>query len=263
MRSVLTALRVFAVFLTIAIFLMHMSVVWLFIRGRYERMRWSNHLLSRYARATLKILGLHVNVIGRENLQHLKSALYVGNHLSYLDVLAISSEIPGCYVTSVEIRQTPVLGQICLMAGCMFVERRNKMNIRNEVSELRRGLNLGLNVVIFPEATSTNGEAVLRFRKPLFFAAIDGGAMVVPFCLNYRQVGGQPVTAENRDLVCWYGDMDFVPHLWNFAKAGSSRVDLNFMKPIRTTVDTDATTLAEQSHAEVVQAHLPFKPANA
>jgi 1-acyl-sn-glycerol-3-phosphate acyltransferase len=237
--------------MTIVVFLGHMSLVWLFIRDRFKRMRWCNSSLSRYARFSLLLLNVKVNVIGRENKGGVRNALYVGNHLSYLDVLVISSQVSASFVTSTEIRDAPGLGQICIMAGCLFVERRNKMNIRNEVSELRRGLNLGLNVVIFPEATSTNGEQVLRFRRPLFFAAIDGGSSVIPFCINYRRVGGEPINLANRDRVCWYGDMDFMPHLWSLAGSGGVEVDLHFLPPIATHLQMDATELAESSHAAV------------
>lgn len=259
MRSILAPLRVFGVFLIVVTFLLHMSCVWFIIRDRWRRLRWSNSFLQHYARVACFVLGLRVNPIGLENLRDVKSGLYVGNHLSYTDVLAISSVVPACYVTSQEIRQTPLLGQICLLAGCLFVERRNKMNIRNEVSEIRRGLNLGLNITIFPEATSTNGEQVLRFRKPLFLSGIDAGTTVVPFCLNYRTVGGEPVVLANRDNVFWYGDMDFVPHLWRLARSGGVGLDLHFLKPIKTNPDMDATSLAEQSQAEVESVFRPIK----
>ena len=234
-----------------------MTMVWVVIHNHYKRLRWSNSLLSYYARAAVWTLGIRVNVIGLENLPASGGVLYAGNHLSYTDVIAISSSVPACFVTSNEIRRAPVLGQICLMAGCLFVERKNKMGIRNEVSQLRRGLEVGLDVVIFPEATSTNGEQVLRFRKPLFLSAIDAGRPVVPFCLNYRTVGGESISLSNRDKVCWYGDMDFLPHLWTLASSGGVQLDLHFLKPISTQLEMDASELADLSQVAVASVFLP------
>lgn len=257
MRVIFTFLRVTGVFSVILFFLAHMSLVWLIVRNRWRRVRWSNRILGFYSRVGLKILRLKVNPIGLENLKNLRGGLYVGNHLSYMDVLAVSSLVPSCFVTSKEIKEAAGLGQICTMAGCLFVERRNKQNILNEISEIREGLQVGLNVAIFPEATSTNGEAILRFRKPLFIAAIDSGRPVIPFCLNYVKVGGQAISLKNRDKICWYGDMDFIPHLWALAESGGVELDLHFLNPIPTHLEMDATGLAEQAQRAV---EAVFKP---
>jgi lyso-ornithine lipid O-acyltransferase len=251
MRSIVTFVRVFAIFISMFVFLAHMSCVWVVVRNRWQRVRWSNRLLSHYARWGLWCLNVKVTPIGLENLEHLRGGLFVGNHLTYMDVLAISSQISSCFVTSREIKETPLLGQICMMAGCLFVERRNKQNILNEISEIREGLQVGLHVAIFPEATSTNGEKILRFRRPLFKAAIDSGRPVIPFCINYRKVGGEPISLKNRDKVFWYGDMDFAPHLWALGGSGGVQVDLHFMKPILPDLKMDVTVLTEDAQKAV------------
>jgi 1-acyl-sn-glycerol-3-phosphate acyltransferase len=259
MRAPITLLRVLTIFISIFVFLGHMGIVWLLIRDRWRRVRWSNKILGYYSSFGLRVLNLKVNAIGLENLADLKGGLFVGNHLSYMDVLAISSRVPCCFVTSREIKEAPLLGQICTMAGCLFVERRNKSKIMSEISEIREGLQVHLKVAIFPEATSTNGEQILRFRKPLFKAAIDGGVPVYPFCQNYRTVGGEPINLKTRDSVCWYGDMAFFPHLWAFANSGGVTLDLHFLPPIAPTLETDPAALAERSQRAVESVFKPVK----
>jgi 1-acyl-sn-glycerol-3-phosphate acyltransferase len=259
MRVFVTFVRVATIFISILVFLAHMCCVWALVRDRWRRVRWSNRLLGHYARWGLRVLNVKVNHIGRENLQVLRGGLFVGNHLTYLDVLVISSEVASCFVTSTEIKETPLLGQICMMAGCLFVERRNKQNILNEISEIREGLQVGLHVAIFPEATSTNGEQILRFRRPLYKAAIDSGRPVIPFCINYRTVGGEPISLKTRDQVFWYGDMDFAPHLWALAGSGGVTVDIHFLPQIQTELKMDATELTERSQRAVESVFVPVK----
>ena len=261
MRSVFAVVRVLTIFVSILIFLLNMVVVRALIRRRWGQVRWSNILLSRYSRFGLKVLNLRIRVVGIEEALQVRGGLFVGNHLSYMDVLAISAQIPTCFVTSREIKETPGLGLICEMAGCLFVERRNKNNIHNEISEIREGLQVGLNVAIFPEATSTNGEQILRFRRPLFIAAVDAGGVVVPFCLNYTHVGGEPINSVNRDRIMWYGDMGFVPHLWALASSGGVRLDLHFLKPVTTNLKMDATELAAEAQRAVESVFQPVVPA--
>ncbi|MBX3023090.1 MAG: 1-acyl-sn-glycerol-3-phosphate acyltransferase [Bdellovibrionales bacterium] len=240
-------------------FLLTMTAVWAVVRGHWRRVRWSNSILTRYCRLGLKVLKVKVNYRGLENYASVPNALFVCNHLSYMDVLVIHARVPACFVTSREIRETPVLGQVCQVAGCLFVERRNKNNIHAEVSEISAGLREGLNVCIFPEATSTNGEQILRFRRPLYVAALDAPAAVLPICLNYHTVGGEPINQRTRDKICWYGDMDFVSHLWALAGSGGVNADLIFMPPIHPVSTDDATQLAERSQAAVESVFRPVK----
>jgi lyso-ornithine lipid O-acyltransferase len=257
MRQIGTFFRVFGMIILVTVFLTHMSIVWLLVRERWRRVRSSNRILSHYCKVGLWIMRIKVNPVGLENLSHIRGGLFAGNHLGYTDVLAISSQATTCFVTSQEIRQTPVLGQICKLAGCLFVERRNKHNIMNDIGEIGGGLQVGLHVAIFPEATSTNGENIVRFRKPLFKSAIDSGRPVIPFCLNYRTVGGKTINRNTRDTIFWYGDMPFGAHLWALCGNGGVTVDLHFLKPLETEHKMDVTALTERAQAAVESVFLP------
>jgi 1-acyl-sn-glycerol-3-phosphate acyltransferase len=251
MRRLLQPLRFAAILFSMLAFLTTMSLVWLVVRGRWARVRWSTRILRSYARWGLWVLKVKPNFIGLEKIAGLDNGFFVGNHLSYMDVLVILSRLPACFVTSQEIRETPVLGRICQMAGCLFVERRNKFNLLNEVADITEGLRRGFNVAVFPEATSTNGEQILRFRRPLYMAAIQAGRPIVPFCINYRTVGKRTIDRSNRDCICWYGDMDFAPHLWALAGCGGVSVDIIILDPISPASAADPGLLAQTSQAAV------------
>lgn len=259
LRRILQPIRVVVILSTMLFFVLHMCVVWVLIRKRWKRVLWANRTLENYAAFGLWVLSVKANPIGLERASAAGPALYVGNHLSYIDVLVFSSNMPACFVTSMEIKRAPVLGQVCTMAGCLFVDRRSKMNIHNEVAEMSEGLSAGCNVAIFPEATSTNGEQILRFRRPLYVSAIDSGRPVIPFCLNYRTIGGKPIDVKSRDTIFWYGDMAFVPHLWALAGNGGTTVDLEFLEPIFVSAGDDPTDLAARSQAAVEAVFRPVR----
>lgn len=260
MRRILQPFRFIAIVFMILVFLAVMGVVFLCLRDRWRRVWWSNQILSAFCALGLFLLSVKVNPTFEDGVGKVQSGLYVGNHLSYLDVLVICSVRPSCFVTSVEVRDTPGLGLICRMAGCLFVERRNKLKLRDEVIEISEGLRAGLNVAIFPEATSTNGEQILRFRRPLYIAAIEACMPVVPFCLNYSHVGLKPIDQDTRDKVFWYGDMDFIPHLWALAGSGGVKVDLHFLKPIYPRPDAEPGDLAQRSQAQVEAVFHAIRP---
>lgn len=247
------------VLLIIVSFLLIESLVWVVTRKKWLRTLRYTKILTLWCRWACWTLNLHVTIPPGKEPQPHNGVLYVGNHLSYLDVITIAGRIHTCFVTSVEIKETPVLGQICQMAGCLFVERRSKFKIAKEIGELGEGLQHGLAVTIFPEATSTNGAEVLRFRRPLFLSAVQAEKPIAPICVNYRFIDGEPVTVKNRDIVFWYGDMDFVPHLWKVCGTNRIDVELSFFPVIMPKTEQDPAELAESSHAVVAKAFSPIR----
>lgn len=191
----------------------------------HQTKKWLLRVIGSYAKFCLWFMDIKIEAPKTDQLPH---GLFVCNHLSYLDVLVLAAIRPACFVTSVEIKHTPVLGQICQLAGCLFVERRSRENLSEEIKELTDALKNDVPVLIFPEGTSTNGEELLRFRRPLFQASIDAQVPVISLVLNYTGINGKRVGRMNRDFICWYGDMAFLPHLWSFFQCQniSAKVEL-------------------------------------
>ena len=227
------------------------SNIW---KQREERAK----LIQKYSRRVLKSMDIEVEVNDEFDYLLKDNALIVCNHMSYLDILVLSSIYPSCFITSMEMKKTPVLGQLCDLGGCVYVERRNKNKLGEEIKEITQALNRGLNVCFFPEATSHNGEELLRFRKPLFNAARYAHKKVLPICLNYEELDGEGFHVDNRDLVCWYGDMGFLPHMWNLCGAKKVKVSLKFLEPISNPQNFHSRDLAAKTQ-EMVREH--FKPA--
>ncbi len=185
--------------LSILVYFIHAFFIWIFYRDRWKRIRRLTQLVSDYARWGRFVIGIKVNWVDLDPEVFNDNYLIVSNHLSYVDIFVLGSRVPGCFVTSVEIKETPFLGQVTSLAGCLFVERRNKINIHQEIKDLTQGLKNGLNIFIFPEATSTNGETVIRFRRPLLNSAIDAKKKILPLVLNYRKIDENPIGLHNRD----------------------------------------------------------------
>ena len=215
-----------------------------------------NKIVSIYSNIVLWIVNAKVDAELKDKTYTHK--LLVSNHLSYLDIMVMSSLVPSSFVTSVEMKNTPVLGQIVILAGCLFVERRNKSKIKNEIKDIEDALKSGLNVVVFPEATSTNGESVLNFKRSLFQASANTGAAVTPITINYTQINGKTVDKSNRDFVCWYGDMDFASHLWKLCHQKEIRVSIKFSENIEPTPEADTAWLRDTAYAKVSENYQPI-----
>lgn len=220
-KFVLISLLIGLYFAVTAPFLLIMRV------APFKTKKFLNHLVGFFARIVLKITGVKVRVEGDSYIHSHQNYFIVSNHLSYLDILVMSSLFPSCYVTSMEMKATPLLGQITTLAGCVFVERRNRDNLKQELKEIEEALHAGLNVVVFPEATSTNGETVIPFKRSLFQASINAYKEILPLTLEYKKLNGRSVDFTNRDTLFWYGDMDFAPHFLGLCKQKSIEVVLH------------------------------------
>lgn len=188
-------------------------------------------LVSIHSKAMLSILDINVNYQNLNYLNLYPNYLIVSNHLSYLDVLIIASKLPSCFVTSTEVKASLFLGQLTSLGGCLFVNRKDRRNLKNEVKELRDVLRDGLSVTIFPEATSTNGEGVLKFKRPLFEASLSTNKPILPLTINYRKISSRKIDEKNRDLICWYGGMSFFPHFMELLSHRKIEVDMHLSEP--------------------------------
>jgi 1-acyl-sn-glycerol-3-phosphate acyltransferase len=121
----------------------------LWTRDFFRRRRLYNYTVKFYCRLALWLMGLKLNVINRPDEE--RPYLLVSNHLGILDILLLASVKPTLFVTSVEMKNTPFLGLLTEMGGCLYVERRDRSNIRNEMSEIRHALENGLSVALYPE----------------------------------------------------------------------------------------------------------------
>jgi 1-acyl-sn-glycerol-3-phosphate acyltransferase len=203
---------------------------------RLERAAW----LSRSSCRHLKIFGYTADVSGDIP----KRGLLFTNHLSYLDVLAISSVTPAVFVSKAEVRHWPLFGWFATIAGTVFVERARRLQVGEVNREVEAALAAGALVVIFPEGTSTNGEGILPFRTSLLEPATQGNHEIHVGWLHYELEKGDGTAAND---ICYWGNHTFLPHALNLLGKKSIHATLRFAKFQRTT--DDRKELAKQLHA--------------
>jgi len=196
-----------------------------------NRRRVSAWYTSKICRLAVRLLGISVTENGSSYLDS-PGRLIISNHMSYFDIMIYSSIRPAVFISSVDMRKVPFLGFLAKIGGTFFVERRSPKLIKMEIEHISDLINEGFNVVLFPEGTSTNGQKILPFRSSLLASASSQPVEIVPACLKYELIDGQPFSSENCDMVCWYGDMSFAPHLWNFLKLKQISAKASFFEPL-------------------------------
>ena len=205
-----------------------------------------NRLPVFYHRIFCVILGIRVRVHGKRS--DVTPTLFVCNHVSYLDVEVLGSLVPGSFVAKAEVATWPFFKTLAKAQRTIFVERTSaKTSVSRD--EMMKRLNTGDNLMLFPEGTSSDGTRVLPFRTALFGVAQlrrDGKPIVVqPVAISYTRLDGIPLGRYWRPLFAWFGDFDFVPHLWQMVCLGEAETVVTFFPPVDIDQFGDRKKLAE------------------
>lgn len=240
------------------VFLTSGFLIYLFSRDMTVRRRRYYYHATFWCRLACRIFGIKIITKGYDD-PNLKG-LVICNHMGFIDILSLAAVRPNLFVTSHEMRETPVVGWITEMGGCLYVERRSRTKILNELDNIAKVLKEGLRVVLYPEAQATNGEQVLPFKRTLLMAAAKAGLPILPVVFNFREINGEKgFPFKYRDSVCWWGDIPFHVSVIRALSLKSVVVELDFLPPVHTTMEQDRAHVADSLHEMISSRYLPVQ----
>ena len=204
---------------------------------RAQRQRIGCRLLCR-------ILGFQVRIEG--DLPDHRGMLVVSNHFGVLDPIILASEIPAAFVGKAELRKWPFIGWVALTHGLLLVDRERRTTVSQFTEEVRRRLDAGVHVLVFPEGTTSPDENLLPFKTGAF-EAVSGveDAYILPVYLAVDAVNGRQAVGPVRKQVVWSDpNLPFLKHAWDVAGLRSIQMSIRVGRPIRTS-GRDRKSLAQ------------------
>ena len=124
------------------------------------------------------------------NGQLAKGPLFVvANHISFLDIVLLSSIAKMSFVSKAEIENWPLVGTIAKMADTVFHHRGSGDSLQAVVDAISEKMIDDRRVAIFPEGRIYCGDNVHRFHARLFQVPIEHQADVQPICIRYTRNG--------------------------------------------------------------------------
>ncbi len=184
-----------------------------------------------YHNRVCRLLG--IELIRRGAASTHRPTLFVANHTSYLDIEIMGAAVEGSFVSKAEVSRWPIVGWLARLQRTIFVERADRAGAARQRDEIRRRLDEGGNLILFPEGTSGDGIHLLPFKSTLFAAAEDERVVVQPVSVTFRLLDGIPLGRFYRPFFAWYGDMTMPLHLWKVLGSGRLTVVLTFHEPVR------------------------------
>lgn len=202
--------------------------------------KWFNFLISKFCKSVIYLM---VNVKKSVHNPHgetfEKPAIIVANHQSFIDILVMVMLKPGIVILTKEwVWRSPLFGWVVRYAG--FPTAVNELDENEDY--IKRCLENGYSVVIFPEGTRSEDGKIKRFHKGAFYLAEKYQVDIIPILLH-----GLDYTIRKSGFVLLSGEINIqiLPRI--------SPTDLSFGKDYRERAKLIAKYMREEFQKMVLQ----------
>lgn len=204
-----------------------------------ERVALVQRLVKRWARGLLAVFGIDQHWLGEDPPEPRKARLVVANHRSPVDIILMLRRFGGSVLGRHDLEGWPVLGWAAREGGTIFVDRNDPHSGVKAIREIRRRLQAGQTVIVFPEGTTHRGDDVHAFQGGAFAAVRGLDVELVPVGVAYEP-GSEFV------------DETFVQHLGRMAQRPRTRVALCVGTPHDARGDRNAMAAKMQREVQIL-----------
>ncbi len=201
------------------------------------------------------VCGARLRTIGEPRR---RDVFFIANHVSWLDILLLAGTSGTAFVAKQELSEAPLVGWLSDLNRTLYVRRDSRHDLARQIDDLRRQLDGNWRVTIFPEGTTGDNRALMRFKTSML-GVLDPpppGVMVQPVLLDYGVVG---------EDIGWVGEETGLQNCKRvLARRGSFAVDAHFLEPFspadhpgRKAIGARARSAMEAALAQARGAPLP------
>lgn len=194
----------------------------------------------------VRIAGVSVRIEGHPPRAAERAVMVAANHVSWLDIFAVSAAWPTRFVAKSEIRDWPVAGWIAERAGTLFIRRERRRDTARMNEQVHSVLQQRDCVGIFPEGTTSEGDTLLKFHTSLFEPAIANGAHLHPVAIRYEHADGS-LAGE----MAYVGDLSFMQSMSRVIAQRGVVARVMFGPAIDCTHVRDRREAAQLTHARI------------
>ena len=138
-----------------------------------------------WSRSILWAAGVSVRVHGIESLTRDEAFIFVCNHVSLFDILALVGWLPrNNFIAKAELFNIPIFGPGIRVLGTVPIERTNQKSAFSSYDIAATRIRGGSSVVVFPEGTRGRAYPIRPFKKGPFVLAIKAAAPIVPVVVH-------------------------------------------------------------------------------
>jgi len=156
-----------------------------------------NFLTRYWPETVLALSGVRLNVIGAENLNARRPAVFLFNHRNNFDVFMVAALVRDNWtgVAKKELASNPLVGTLGRLLDAAFIDRDDTTAAVAALKPVEEAARKGLSILVAPEGTRLDIAGVGPFKKGAFRIAMATGLPVVPIVIrNSDLVAGRNAT---------------------------------------------------------------------
>ncbi|MFC0590560.1 lysophospholipid acyltransferase family protein [Novosphingobium aquiterrae] len=172
----------------------------------------------------------------------------LANHVSWIDIPALSRITGSAFVGHDGLASMPVLKWLCRMNDTVFVARHDRTSVADQVEQVRHAMTDTHALTIFPEGTTSDGTGLLPFKSSLLsaFEPLPAGICVQPVLLDYGPDAAQ---------IAWVGEEHGLDNFLRIlARRRAVEVTIHFLPQLRGAQLTNRKTMAQAAREAILQA---------
>lgn len=191
----------------------------------WEKVSKISRCTQKWGKGIANIIGIDIRIHG--NVADADGVLIVSNHCGYLDILIEAAAFPIRFMPKKDIQKWPFLGWYLGLSMPIWVNRKSKQQSLEVMKACRDTLLNGINVLIYPEGTTTDGKSgILPFKSTAFEAVCHHDIPILPVLVLYypHQDGFQSQ---------WFGDDRLIPHVWQIIGYRRTVIEIHILPKVR------------------------------
>ena len=161
--------------------------IWCFLLAIFDRNGRIIHFYGAvpWAKGILWACGVKVIVKGLDNVERSIPCIYMTNHQSYFDILAVLAclSVDFKFILKKELMKIPLLGFAMNRVRYIPIDRKNPRKAIKSMNEAAEKIRNGSSVLIFPEGTRSIDGQIQPFKPGGFHLALKSGCDLVPITI--------------------------------------------------------------------------------
>ena len=207
--------------------------------------RLDHRLIRAWQSGLMRVFGMRMR---RRGTPLPGATVFVANHVSWIDIVALHSQRMMGFVAKREIAGWPFVGWLASRGETIYHQRGSQESLGGVLHEMLARLRAGRSVGVFPEGRTRGGQEIGPFHARIFLAAVEAGAPVQPVALRYGE-GGRAQT-----IVAFAPEESFFANFVRLLGEPARPAEAVFLEPIPHGETEGRRRIAELARERIVAA---------
>jgi 1-acyl-sn-glycerol-3-phosphate acyltransferase len=207
--------------------------------------RFDHRMIRAWQSGLMRVFGFRLLRIGTPLPG---AALFVANHVGWVDISILHTQRMMGFVAKREIRSWPLVGWMATRGETIFHRRGSTESLGGVLAMMARRLREGRAVGVFPEGGTRGGAEVGPFHARIFTAAVEAQVPVQPVALRYGELGNA------QTVVAFARGESFLGNFLRLLGEPARVAEVHFLEPIQPGDAEGRRRIAELARERIIAA---------